>query len=78
MPATTPDNRPIAMNLRSHKQRQLRAPLAGSFKLARRKLSFVRPPQAMGPPPLELAPSPTAHDIHAAQQAFHSLCLSTQ
>jgi len=75
---TTPDNRPTATNLSPHTLRPPRAPLAGSFKLVRRKLSFVRPPQTMAPPPLELAPSPSADDKHAAHKAFHALCLSSQ
>jgi hypothetical protein len=75
MPATTPDNRPAALNLRPHKQRPCAA-VSGSFKLTRRKLTFTQPPsQPMQPAPLALAPSHIAHETHAAHDAFRALCL---
>jgi hypothetical protein len=85
MHATTPDTRPAAMNLRPHKQRPPRAPLAVSFKLTRRKLSFTQPSEHMPiqhMPSLELAPCPESHehgthDTHSAYKAFSELCLRT-
>jgi hypothetical protein len=82
--ATPPHSRSAANNQRPHKPHPhtARTSFAGSFKLVRRKLSFVQPPQPPKPqrmPSLKLAPSaePPEHDVHSAQHAFRELCLRT-